>query len=289
MRLIVTGAAGRLGKKLVDTLTAQGHQITGIDIVGEGVEHLDLTDFEATRRFVADQKPDLVLHPAAWTDVDGCAREPEKAIAVNGFGTQHVALAAAAVGAAVLYVSSNEVFPGDATSPYREYDPTRPVNPYGYSKWVGEQSLMHINPRHYVVRTAWLFAHGGRNFIQAILGAAEAGRPLRVVANEVANPTYNDDLAEAIAQLIQTERYGIYHLTNTGACSRLAFARYALDKTGWIDTPITPISSREWKRVSTPPLHASLDNLAARQVGIELRPWQEAVDAFLEKEGFLKD
>ncbi|MBZ0295874.1 MAG: sugar nucleotide-binding protein, partial [Anaerolineae bacterium] len=92
MRLIVTGAAGRLGKKLVDTLTAQGHQITGIDIVGEGVEHLDLTDFEATRRFVADQKPDLVLHPAAWTDVDGCAREPEKAIAVNGFGTQHVAL-----------------------------------------------------------------------------------------------------------------------------------------------------------------------------------------------------
>lgn len=288
MRLIVTGAAGRLGSQLVEILTAQGHQVTGIDIVGGGVENIDITDFDAIRHFVADHKPDLVLHPAAWTDVDGCTRDPEKAIVINGLGTQHVALAAAGVGAGVLYVSSNEVFAGDISLAYREYDQTGPVNPYGYSKWVGEQALKHINPRHYIVRTAWLFAHGGRNFIQAILGAAEAGKPLRVVANEVANPTYNDDLAEAIAQLIQTERYGIYHLTNSGACSRLAFARYALDQSGWKDTPITPINSRDWQRASSPPLHASLENLAGRQIGITLRPWQQAVDAFLDKEGLLK-
>src|SRR5215467_10024498 len=116
MRLLVTGAAGRLGKRLAETLAAN-HEVTGIDIA-----ELDITDFAATRAFVANLKPELVLHPAAWTDVDGCAREPEKAIVVNGFGAQHMAIAAAEVGAAFLYVSSNEVFDGRSNRPYREYD-----------------------------------------------------------------------------------------------------------------------------------------------------------------------
>ncbi len=287
MRILVTGAAGRLGSRLANILSAQGHAITGVDVVGDGVEHLDITDFAATRAFVTELNPDLVLHPAAWTDVDGCAREPEKAININGFGTQNVALAAAAAGAAILYVSSNEVFEGrNGGRPYREYDVTNPINPYGYSKWVGEQAIASINPRHYIVRTAWLFAHGGRNFIQAILGAA-ARKSLRVVTNEVANPTYNDDLADAIVQLITTERYGIYHFVNSGACSRLQFARYFLDKTGYQDVPIQPISSQQWPRPSTPPEYAPLDNLAGASIGVTLRPWQAAVDAFLEKEDLL--
>lgn len=285
MKILVTGAAGRLGGQLMTQLRAGGHTITGADIVGEGVEPLDITDFTATRQFIAALEPDIVIHPAAWTDVDGCAREPEKAIAINGFGTQHVAVAAAAVGASILYISSNEVFDGAAARPYREYDPTNPINPYGYSKWVGERALLHVNPRHYIVRKAWLFAHGGKNFIQAILNAAKAGKPLRVVANEVANPTYNDDLAEAVARLIETGRYGIYHFVNEGVCSRHRFARYFLDRAGFADTPVSPISSAEWPRASVPPAYAGLDNLAGRQIGIRLRPWQEAVDAFLDKEG----
>lgn len=288
MRILVTGAAGRLGSSLVQQLSANGHTCFGTDRNGsDNTGPLDITNFEQTQQVIADFKPDVVIHSAAWTDVDGCAREPEKAIAINGFGTQHVALAAAAVGAAVLYVSSNEVFNGQSNQPYGEYDVTEPVNPYGYSKWVGERALQHINPRHYIVRTAWLFAHGGRNFIQAILGAAEAGKSLRVVANEVANPTYNDDLAEAIAALITTERFGIYHFVNEGACSRVSFARYALDRAGFTETSILPITSHEWPRASTPPLHASLLNLAGPQVGIRLRPWQDAVDAFLKREGRL--
>ena len=147
--------------------------------------------------------------------------------------------------------------------------------------------MQRVNPRHYVVRTAWLFAHGGKNFIQSILGAAQVGKPLRVVVNEVANPTYNDDLADAIAQLIETGRFGIYHFVNEGACSRYDFARYALDRAGYAETAITPITSQMWPRASTPPEYAPLANLAGPMVGITLRPWRAAVDAFLAKEGLI--
>jgi dTDP-4-dehydrorhamnose reductase len=288
MKILVTGAAGRLGSKLLTVLAARGHEVTGADIVGDNVTRLDIGDFEATQKFVNSFNPDIIVHPAAWTDVDGCAKDPEKAIAINGFGTQHVAVAAANVGAAVLYVSSNEVFDGRTGRPYREYDITNPINPYAYSKWVGERSVVNVNPKHYIVRTAWLFAHGGKNFIQAILNAAQAGKRLRVVSDEVGNPTYNDDLAEAIGKLIETGRYGIYHMVNEGACSRYNFARYFLDKAGFKGVPTEKISAAEWQRASVPPAYGALTNLAGKHIGITLRPWQEAVDDFLAKEGLLK-
>jgi dTDP-4-dehydrorhamnose reductase len=230
-------------------------------------------------------KPEIVVLTAAWTDVDACAREPEKAIAINGFGAQNVALTAAASNIPILYVSSNEVFDGHSRRPYREYDVANAINPYGYSKWVGERAVLHLNPRHYIVRTSWLFAHGGKNFIQAVLQRAQAGQPLRVVTNEVANPTYNNDLAQAIIALIQTQRYGIYHLVNSGYCSRYQFARYFLDRAGYAETPIEAISTQQWPRPSTPPVYAALENLAGKEIGITLRPWQEAVDEFLVREG----
>ncbi len=288
MKILITGASGRLGSKLVTVMAARGHDVTGADIVGDQVTRLDIGDFAATQALVDRLKPDLIMHPAAWTDVDGCAREPEKAIAINGYGTQHVGLAAAHVGAAVLHISSNEVFDGKSGRAYREYDVTNPINPYGYSKWVGERSLVNINPKHYIVRTAWLFAHGGKNFIQAVLNAAQAGKRLRVVSDEVGNPTYNDDLAEALSQLVETGRYGIYHFVNEGACSRYEFARYFLDKVGYKDTPIEKISAPEWPRASVPPAYAAMTNSAGKHIGITLRPWQEAVDEFLAKEGLLK-
>ncbi|HEX2906226.1 MAG TPA: dTDP-4-dehydrorhamnose reductase [Phototrophicaceae bacterium] len=290
MRIVVTGAAGRLGGRLVEVLKQRGHDVAGVDIIQtEQVSPLDLSDFDATHKFIYAHRPEVVFHPAAWTDVDGCAREPEKAIAINGFGTQHVALATAAVQAAMVYISTNEVFDGRSSRPYYEYDLTNPVNPYGYSKWVGERALTTLNPRHYLVRTAWLFAHGGKNFIQTILNAAQAGKNLRIVTNEIANPTYNDDLAEALGSLIETGRYGIYHLVNEGACSRYEFARYFLDKAGYNDTPIEPIAAQEWQRASTPPTYAALHNLAGKQIGITLRPWQEAVAAFLAREGLWRE
>ena len=279
MRVLITGAAGRLGECLIEVLQGR-HKVIPVTR-----DDFDVKDFAATCAFIREQKPDVVLHPAAWTDVDGCAREPERAIRVNGFGAQHVSLAAAAVGAAVLYVSTNEVFYGQLNRPYLEYDHPNPHNSYGYSKLVGERAVTATNPQHYIVRTSWLFAHGGKNFIQTILNAAQAKKDLRIVTDEVANPTYNNDLADAIAALIETGRYGTYHLVNEGACSRYTFARYILDSAGLEDVAIQPISSSEWPRASSPPSYTALTNLAGAMVGITLRPWEEAVDAFLTREG----
>lgn len=284
MRLFITGVAGRLGSALAERLTAQGHDVSGIDR-----DTVDVADFGAIKQSVAQAQPDVVIHAAAWTDVDGCANDPEQAIQMNGFGAQNVALAAAAVGAAIVYVSTNEVFDGRLNRAYYEYDRPNPPNAYGYSKWIGEQAVMSLNPRHYVVRTAWLFAHGGKNFIQSILNAARAGKTLRVVANEVGNPTYTDDLADAICKLIRTERFGVYHFVNEGAVSRHAFASYALERAGLGDVPVEKISSFEWQRPSTPPPYGALDNLAGPTIGIRLRPWREAVDAFLAREGLLAE
>lgn len=281
MRILLTGANGKLGSYLASLLT------TSHDLLGCSSKDLDITDFRAVQKIVRDYQPDLIINSAAWTQVDACAVDPEKAIAINGYGAQHLAIAAYEVGAAILQVSSNEVFDGKATQPYYEYDQRQAVNPYGHSKLVGESAVMTTNPRHYIVRTSWLYAHGGRNFIHAILGAAQAEKPLRVVIDEVAHPTYTNDLADALAKLIETGRYGVYHFVNAGAVSRYDFARYALDRAGYAHVPITPISHHEWQRPSTPPTYTPLANLAGQQIGITLRDWREAVDAFLEKESLL--
>lgn len=284
MKILITGAAGNLGTQLAQQLEPS-HEVFGADIVGDNIQQLDITDYTACQSLMQSIQPDIVLHPAAWTDVNGCAQDPQKAILINGVGTHNMAVLAAQQNIPILYVSSNEVFDGKLNRPYTEFDVTNPINPYAYSKWYGERAVQQINPKHYIVRTAWLFAHGGNNFIQAILNAVKAGKSLRVVTNEVANPTYNNDLAEAIAKLINTERYGIYHMVNQGAVSRWEFARYFLDQCGYADTEIERISRHEWQRPSLPPEYTPLDNIAGASFGITLRSWQEAVDAFLEAEG----
>jgi len=285
MKILITGANGNLGKQLSQQLETD-HTIIPTDITGNGIEQLDITDYVACQHILQKHRPDIVLHPAAWTDVNGCALNPQKAILINGIGSHNVAVTSAQLDIPILYVSSNEVFDGKLERPYTEFDVTNPINPYAYSKWYGERAVQHMNPKHYIVRTAWLFAHGGSNFIQAILNAVKAGKSLRVVTNEVANPTYTNDAATAMARLIETQRYGIYHFVNQGAVSRWTFARYALDRAGYKDTPIARISRHEWQRPSLPPEYTPLDNIAGASIGITLRPWQEAVDEFLSKEGY---
>lgn len=283
MKILITGAAGRLGRQLVARLRPR-HEVADADIIGAVSHALDITDYQACHRLVAELKPDIVLHPAAWTDVNGCALDPQKALRVNGVATGHLAAITGRRGIPMLYVSTNEVFDGELRRAYNEYDRPNPINAYGYSKLYGERALAQVNPLHYIVRSAWLFAHGGGNFIQAILGAARAGRPLRVVTNELANPTYTNDLAEAIVRLIETERFGVYHLVNQGAISRWGFARAILDQADFADTPIERISRHEWLRPSLPPEYTALENNAGASIGIRLRPWQASLRAFLEAE-----
>lgn len=284
MNILITGADGRLGSNLVTLLNARDHAVTGIDLY-----NADITQRDVVKRVFDAVRPDIVLHCAALTAVDYCAEHPDEALEVNAFGTQNIALACQKHNAALLYVSSNEVFEGCASRECLEYDRPIPINPYGYSKWVGEQIVRDLVRRHYIVRTSWLFAQGGRNFIHAILERAAHGEPLRVVTNEVSTPTYTNDLAESITNLITTSQYGIYHLVNEGHASRFEFARYALDLAGYRDTPIEPIALAEYPRASRPPEYAVLRNMAAARLGIVLRPWRDAVAAFLRAEGLLKE
>lgn len=274
MRVVITGHNGQLGRQLQAAFA--GHELRNLDLPCD-----DITDPGAVRCIVEFQ-PDLVVHAAAYTDVDGCEKDPDLAFRVNAFGTQNVALAARQAGAALMHVSTNEVFSGRRRDLYREWDQLDPISVYARSKAAAEQIVRDIMAgRFYIVRVAWLFGPGGVNFVTKILAAARKLGALRVAADEIGNPTYAVDAAVAMARLADTGHYGIYHLTNIGFCSRYEFAREILRLAGRADVPVAPILSAEWPRPSTPPLHAVLANTAAAALGITLRPWQEALAAYV--------
>lgn len=276
MKVLITGHKGQLGTALQKALLH--HEVMGFDL-----PEVDITEREGVFTAVAAAQPDLIIHCAAYTNVDGCAKDPVLAYRVNGLGTQNVALAALEFGAEMLHVSTNEVFAGDRRDGYEEWMALNPINAYGRSKAAAEFYVRTILQRAYVVRTAWLYAPGGRNFIHAILNRARETGHLRVVVDEVGNPTYAQDLAQAIAQLIETHQYGVYHFVNSGACSRWAFANEILRQAGLTGVTNTPIFVADYQRASTPPPYAALHNVAGKAIGIELRPWPEALADYIKQ------
>jgi dTDP-4-dehydrorhamnose reductase len=274
MNILITGAMGQLGRALAIALATE--RLTGVDL-----PEVDITIRQQIRSAVLDIQPNVVIHCAAYTDVDGCARDPELAYRVNALGTQNVALACREAGADLMHISTNEVFAGTRPEGYEEWMPVAPINPYGRSKAAAERLALDISDRCFIVRTAWLYAPGGRNFIHAILERARSEGAVRVVTDEVGNPTYVEDLAQAIARLIPTGQYGTYHLVNEGACSRWAFAAEILRLAGLEDVINAPILGSDYPRASTPPRFAALHNRAAGALGITLRPWQDALAAYM--------
>jgi dTDP-4-dehydrorhamnose reductase len=274
MRILITGARGQLGTSLQAALPDD--TLTLIDL-----PEVDVTDRAALRAVVNEARPEIVIHCAAYTDVDGCARDPALAHRVNALGTQNVALACQSIDAALVHVSTNEVFSGRRPDGYEEWMPLDPANPYGRSKAAAEAHVRELMRRFYIVRTAWLYAPGGRNFIHAILRRARETGAVRVVTDEVGSPTYAADLAGAIAALIRTGQYGTYHLTNSGACSRWAFAAEILRLAGLDGATNVPILSSAFTRPSTPPPFGVIHNRNGAALGITLRPWQEALADYL--------
>lgn len=279
MRVLVTGARGMLGTDVCDVL-AEEHEVRGADI-----EDFDITDAEATRAAVADHRPDTVIHCAAWTDVDGCEREPGRAFAVNARGTWNLAAAAAEVGAAVVDISTDFVFDGEKGEAYTEFDLPNPMGAYGASKLAAENAVRALVPRHYIVRTAWLFGRHGKNFVGTILEAAKRRDELRVVADQFGSPTYARDLARAIAELVVPGRLmpGTVHLTNTGVCSWAELAAEALRAAGSA-TRVLPISASEWDSPTRRPAYSPL---RSRWLELQrlppLREWREAVNSFVQE------
>lgn len=274
MRILITGKSGQLAQALLARLPGA---------VGVGRPEVDIADAASVQAALDAHRPELVFHCAAMTDVDGAARDPQAAYRANGLGTQTMALAAARAGAALVYLSTNEVFDGTQRTPYTEFDTPNPINPYGWSKRAGEWFVQNLTRRFYLVRTSWVTGSGGRNFVHRLLQLADERGRLRVVTDEVANPTFVEDLADALVRLVATGHYGIYHLTNAGYCSRYDYALKILELSGRSHIPVEPITLAEFPRPSTPPKFSALANYAATALGITLRPWEVALAEFLQK------
>jgi dTDP-4-dehydrorhamnose reductase len=279
MRIYITGAKGQLGRALMRRLDQ--HTLLGTDL-----PEVDLTDLAAIRSSIKSFTPDVIIHAAAMTDVDGAARDPDAAYRINALGTRNVAVSAESIGAALLSISTNEVFDGTKAEAYTEFDQTNPINPYAQSKLAAENFVRELSHRFYIVRTAWLYGLGGNNFVKKIISHADSDGQLRVVTDEVSSPTYTEDLVSAIEKLITTEAFGTYHFTNDGACSRYEFAQKILELSGRSHIPIEPIVLKDYPRPSTPPAYAPLRNFCGAQIGITLRAWQAALADYLAHEQF---
>ncbi len=275
--ILIVGANGQLGQALAAQF-GSADQIT----CWTRPRH-DIAD-PAIANAVAETAPDIVINAAAWTDVDGAENSPGWAFAVNSLGPKYLAEGCARCGAALVQVSTNEVFAGEAGRFYHEYEATSPGSVYARSKAAGEQAAAAVLDRLYIVRVAWLYGAGISNFPAKISAAADRHGALRVVSDEYGNPTYAPDVAAAVALLIETKCFGIYHLVNEGSASRYEWAAELMGLTGRKTLPVEPISAREWPRPTMPPPHAVLVNQAGAALGIALRHWQDALREYVQTE-----
>jgi dTDP-4-dehydrorhamnose reductase len=269
-----------LGSEVCKALSPH-HNVIPTDIL-EGCEKLDITDIDGVFDVIHRFRPEMVIHCAAMTDVDGCERNPDLAFKINCVGTWTLACACASVDAAIAYVSTDYVFDGQKDKPYTEFDQPNPINAYGASKLAGEESVKEVCKKYYIVRTSWLFAPHGKNFAISILKAAETRPELRVVADQVGSPTYAKDLANFLASLAGSPLYGTYHFTNSGTCSWYEFAKSILETAGRTEVKIEPIKSEEWPTPTKRPKYSVLRHYKMELLGRDgARPWQDAVAEFV--------
>jgi dTDP-4-dehydrorhamnose reductase len=273
MKIVLTGAEGMLGHAVKD-------HFPDVKVVCFKRAALDITVLDDVVRKVKDVRPDFIINAAAFTDVDACETEPEKAYLVNGIGARNLAIASEEMGCPIVHISSDYVFDGTKQGPYNEWDDTNPVSKYGISKLMGERFVMSLTNRFYIIRTSWLYGPNGRNFVNTILRLLKERERVAVVTDQVGAPTFTKDLTVKVREIIG-KGYGIYHITNSGSCSWYEFAKAIAAKRG-VTTPIDPVTSEQFRRPAKRPANSMLGNTMLRLEGLEpLRPWQEALEEYL--------
>jgi dTDP-4-dehydrorhamnose reductase len=276
LKVIITGSSGQLGHDLVRALSFT-HELIPL-----ARRELDITNAEQVWRIIQHSRPDVIIHAAAFTDVDGAELDSEKAYEVNSMGTRNVARAAQRVGAKLVYISTDYVFDGQKGESYTELDRPSPISVYGCSKLLGEQFVdMHCE-QSYIVRTAWLFGSYGPNFVKKMYALACCQNQVLAAVDCIGSPTYSVDLALFIGQLIRTDKYGKYHATNQGGCSRFEFAQAIVRLAGMKDVDILPVDSSAFKLRAARPPNSTLDDRAIRSNGLPLfRDWRSALQVFM--------
>jgi dTDP-4-dehydrorhamnose reductase len=276
MKVLVTGAKGQLGTDLVLLLSDRGYEVYGY-----GKEELDITNFDQVKRVIREIHPDVVIHTAAYTKVDLAESEPDQAFLINSYGTRNVAVVSEAVGAKLVYISTDYVFDGTATTPYNEFALTNPQSVYGKSKLAGEQFVRDLHSKFFIVRTSWVFGKHGNNFVKTMLKLAKERNELMVVNDQVGCPTYTVDLANCILDLIQTEKYGIYHVSNSGQCSWYEFAK-AIFEEAKIKVKVNPCMTKDFPRPAPRPAYSVFQHMALNLNHYrKMRDWREALKVFL--------
>lgn len=279
MKVAVAGSKGQLGVELCQQLTRDEERKW--EVVGFDLDELDICDEKSVLRFMIEKVPDVVVNCAAYTDVDGCESNEKKAYRVNALGARNLAASAYQVGAKILQISTDYVFDGMSTQAIREFDPIGPINVYGQSKALGEKLVRAVNPRHFILRTAWLYGEG-RNFVRTVLALTARQRELSIVDDQIGTPTSTDELARCIIRLIGTKSYGIYHATCQGSCSWYGFAKKIFALTG-VSVRLKPIKTSELHRPARRPRFSVLENFMLDLVGLNtFSPWEDALKRYLD-------
>ncbi len=274
--ILVTGAKGQLGSDLVNLLKLSGYRV-----IGMGKSELDITNEEEVNKVVTLLKPDIIIHCAAYTQVDKAESEPDLAFLINAIGTRNIAVAAENNDSKLVYISTDYVFDGNSTKPYHEFSPVSPINIYGSSKLAGEMMVRDFHSKFFIVRTSWVFGINGNNFVKTMLQLSKEKEKLKVVNDQTGCPTYTVDLSRCILQLIETNKYGIYHVSNTGSCTWFDFAKEIFRQTNKT-VKLEPCTSDEFPRPAKRPVNSVIDQMGIRINQFDPLPyWQDALNRFL--------
>ena len=276
MKVLVTGVKGQLGYDVMKRLAALNMEARGVDYTD-----CDLTDGDAVMGLVRDEAPDAIIHCAAYTAVDRAETEPEKCAAVNGMGTLNLVRAALAVDAKLLYVSTDYVFSGEGDTPVDISAPYQPRNVYGLTKAQGEEAVRSLMNRSFIVRTSWVFGAHGDNFVKTMLRLGADHSEVSVVGDQIGSPTYTVDLARLLCDMVQTNRYGIYHATNEGYCSWASFAAEIMRQAG-LRCTVRAIPTSEYPTLARRPANSRLSKASLDQAGFARLPqWEDALSRYL--------
>ena len=280
MKVLVTGASGQLGTDICLELKKRN-----IDYYGTTSNKMNVTDIRSVNECLTDYSPDIVIHCAAYTKVDLAEDEAEKCWKVNVEGTQNIAKFCASHNISMMYISTDYVFPGIGQNYYEVGDPAGPHNVYGASKLAGEFVVSSILDKFYIVRVSWVFGKNGNNFVKTMLKLSEHHREIAIVEDQIGSPTYTEDLAKLLCDIIATEKYGVYHATNEGICSWAEFAEFIF-KYSKKDILVRHIKSSSYASKALRPLNSRLSKRSLDKAGFKRLPqWQDALYRYLKSEG----
>lgn len=280
MKVLVTGASGQLGFDCVKELERRHIAVRGVNS-----KYFPLTDFAVMQQYLLDYKPDAVIHCAAYTAVDKAEEEAAACEAVNVIGTRNLAKLCHEIDAKLLYISTDYVFAGDGDKFYEPQDEKKPQNVYGLSKLKGEQAVAAELEKYFIVRISWVFGINGKNFIRTMLNLSKTHTELNVVNDQIGSPTYTSDLAVLLADIIQSDKYGIYHATNEGTCSWADFAR-EIFKQARKAVKVNDVPATAYPTKAKRPYNSRLSKACLDKAGFKRLPaWQDAVKRYLQELG----